>query len=99
LAAMGLSWRMRVDAGRPLDLPVLDLGPALVVLLPGESYVEFQLLAQQMRPDTFVVAVGYGEYVLAGVFAATVIVVLWLFTWLDNLIYQAEQMTGQIERL
>ncbi|MBI5563703.1 MAG: MgtC/SapB family protein [Chloroflexi bacterium] len=34
-------------------------------------------------------AVGYGEYVLAGVFAATVIVVLWLFTWLDNLIDQA----------
>jgi hypothetical protein len=61
LAAMGLSWRKRVDAGRPLDLPVLDLGPALLVLLPGESYVEFQLLAQQMRPDAFVVAVGYGE--------------------------------------
>ena len=34
-------------------------------------------------------AVGYGEYVLAGVFGVAVIVVLWLFTWLDNLIDQA----------
>ncbi len=34
-------------------------------------------------------SVGYGEYVLAGVFGITVIVVLWLFTWLDNLIDQA----------
>lgn len=33
--------------------------------------------------------VGYGEYVVAGVFGITVIVVLWLFTWLDNLIDQA----------
>lgn len=61
LAAMGLSWRKRTDAGQKIDLPVLDLGPARLVLLPGESYVEFQLRAQAMRPDTFVLAVGYGE--------------------------------------
>lgn len=61
LAALGLSWRQRADAGHVLDLPVLDLGKALVVLLPGESYVEYQLLAQRLRPDAFVVAVGYGE--------------------------------------
>lgn len=61
LAAMGLSWRTRADAGRAIDLPVLEIGPALVVLLPGESYVEYQLLAQRLRPDRFVVALGYGE--------------------------------------
>jgi hypothetical protein len=61
LAALGLSWRERVDADQPVDLPVLDLGPAALVLLPGESYVEFQLHAQQLRPDTFVMAIGYGE--------------------------------------
>ena len=33
--------------------------------------------------------VGYGEYVMAVVFGIIVIVVLWLFTWLDNLIDQA----------
>jgi hypothetical protein len=61
LAALGLSWRARLDAGTPVDLPVVDFGPALLALLPGEAYVEFQLLAQQLRPDAWVMAIGYGE--------------------------------------
>jgi hypothetical protein len=61
LAALGLSWRKRTDAGHRLDVPALDLGAAQVVLLPGESYLEFQLQAQQLRPDSFVMAIGYGE--------------------------------------
>ena len=61
LAALGLSWRERVESGQTIDLPVLDLGPAVVALLPGETYVEYQLLAQKLRPDAFVMAIGYGE--------------------------------------
>jgi hypothetical protein len=61
LAAMGLSSRRRVAAGRPIEVPCLDLGQAEVVLLPGEAFVAYQLLAQQLRPDAFVVAIGYGE--------------------------------------
>jgi hypothetical protein len=61
LAALGLSWRQRADAGRAIDVPVLDLGKAHLLLLPGESYVEYQLLAQRTRPDSFVVTMGYGE--------------------------------------
>lgn len=61
LAAMGLSWRKRADAGATIDVPSLDFGPAQLLLLPGESYVEYQLLAQKLRPDAFVVTVGYGE--------------------------------------
>jgi hypothetical protein len=61
LAALGLSWRARADAGHAIDVPVLDLGRAQILLLPGESYVEYQLLAQRARPDSFVVAMGYGE--------------------------------------
>jgi hypothetical protein len=61
LAALGLSWRKKTDAGHKLDLPVLDLGAAQLLLLPGEVYVEYQLLAQRLRPDSFVVALGYGE--------------------------------------
>lgn len=61
LAAMGLSWRHRCDAGHKLDLPVLDLGPAVLTLLPGEAYVEYQLKAQKLRPDAFVITLGYGE--------------------------------------
>ena len=61
LAALGLSWRKRADAGHKLVIPVLNLGAAQWVLMPGESYVEYQLLAQQLRPDSFVVVSGYGE--------------------------------------
>lgn len=61
LAALGLSWKHRVDAGKPIDLPVLDFGGAAIALLPAESYVEYQLLAQQQRPDRFVLVAGYGE--------------------------------------
>jgi hypothetical protein len=61
LAALGLSWRKRADAGHKIDVPVLDFGTAHLLLLPGESYVEFQLKAQQLRPDSFVMTLGYGE--------------------------------------
>ena len=61
LAALGLSWKHRCDAGKPIDLPVLDFGGAAITLLPAESYVEFQLAAQKARPDAFVLVAGYGE--------------------------------------
>jgi hypothetical protein len=61
LAALGLSWRKRADAGHTIDVPVLDFGPAQLLLLPAESYVEFQLQAQKLRPDSFVMTLGYGE--------------------------------------
>ena len=61
LAAMGLSWRRRVDAGRPILIPAIDFGGAQLLLLPGEAYVEYQLAAQQMRPDSFVCVAGYGD--------------------------------------
>lgn len=61
LAAMGLSWRKRVDAGQTIDIPVLDFGTSALLVLPGEAYVEYQLFAQQQRPDAFVVTAGYGE--------------------------------------
>jgi hypothetical protein len=61
LAALGLSWRKRTDAGLSLDLPIIDFGFACLLLLPAESYVEFQLFAQQQRPNAFVMSLGYGE--------------------------------------
>jgi hypothetical protein len=61
LAAMGLSWRRREEAGHRIAIPVLDFGVAQLLLLPGESYVEFQLAAQAARPDSFVCVAGYGE--------------------------------------
>lgn len=61
LAALGLSWQHRVEAKRPIDIPVLDFGAALVAVLPAEAYVEYQLAAQAVRPDAFVLVAGYGE--------------------------------------
>jgi hypothetical protein len=61
LAAMGLSSRQRVASGKLIDLPVIDLGPAQIVLFPAEAFVGYQLMAQQMRPESFVVSIGYGE--------------------------------------
>lgn len=61
LAAMGLSWRQRVDAGRAIQIPALDFGIAQLLLLPGESYVEYQLAAQRLRPDSFVCVAGFGD--------------------------------------
>ncbi|MBG86500.1 MAG: hypothetical protein CMO80_06325 [Verrucomicrobiales bacterium] len=61
LAAMGMSWRKRVNSGQPIDMPVIDFGKAQLLLLPAEIYVEYQLAAQAMRPDSFVVVAGYGE--------------------------------------
>lgn len=61
LAAMGLSWRRRVATGRPITIPAVSLGSARILVLPGESYVEYQLAAQQLRPDCFVCTAGYGD--------------------------------------
>ncbi|QDS94357.1 hypothetical protein FF011L_31360 [Roseimaritima multifibrata] len=61
LAAMGLSSLQRIDAGQPIDLPCIDFGPAQIVLFPGEAFVGYQHIAQQMRPDSFVMPIGYGE--------------------------------------
>jgi hypothetical protein len=60
-AAMGISWQERCAAGRPIDLPVLDFGPAQIAILPAEAFVGFQLAAQEMRPESFVMTPGYGE--------------------------------------
>ena len=58
-AAFQLAWLKRID--RPVELTCLDLGPALVLHLPGEPFIEYQLKAQQARKDAFVCVAGYGD--------------------------------------
>jgi len=60
-AALGLSWRERVDRKHPIDVPCLDLGAAQFMILPGEAFVGYQLEAQKIRPDSFVIAAGFGD--------------------------------------
>jgi hypothetical protein len=58
-AAFQLAWLKRRD--RPIDFTCLDLGGALVLHLPGEPFIEYQLKAQKLRPDVFVCVAGYGD--------------------------------------
>lgn len=61
-AARDIAYAKRVMAGKAIDLTCLRLGSAMVLNLPGEIFVEYQLAAQQMRPDRFVCTAGYGDY-------------------------------------
>jgi hypothetical protein len=58
-AAFQLAWLGRRD--RPIDFTCLDLGKALLLHLPGEPFIEYQLKAQALRPDAFVCVAGYGD--------------------------------------
>jgi hypothetical protein len=61
LAAMALASRQRIESGHKILVPCLDFEHALLVSLPGESFVGYQLMAQRLRPDVPVVCAGYGE--------------------------------------
>jgi hypothetical protein len=58
-AAFQLAWLARKD--RPIELTCLDLGKVQVLHLPGEPFVEYQLFAQEQRPDVAVCVAGYGD--------------------------------------
>jgi hypothetical protein len=58
-AAFQLAWLERIET--PIDVTCLELGPASIVHLPGEPFVEYQLAAQKMRPDRHVCVAGYGD--------------------------------------
>jgi len=62
-AALGLSWRERVQRGQPIEVPCLDVngGAALFAILPAESFVGYQLAAQRLRPESFVMVAGFGD--------------------------------------
>jgi hypothetical protein len=58
-AALQLGWLQCV--GQPIELTCLDLGAALVLHLPGEPFIEYQLKAQELHKDRFVCVAGYGD--------------------------------------
>ena len=61
-AAAQLVWLRRCQAGHRMELSCLRLGPARVLYMPGELFVEYQLAAKQMRRDLFVAMAAYGDY-------------------------------------
>ena len=61
-AARDLDWLRRCEAGDTIPVSCLGIGPARVLHLPGELFVEYQLAAQAIRPDLFVATAAYGDY-------------------------------------
>ena len=61
-AALRLSAIHRLRAGGTFTLSSLLMGGTLCLLhLPGEPFIEYQLYAQEQRPDCFVAVAGYGD--------------------------------------
>lgn len=60
-AARQLVWARRCEAGHRIDLSCLRVGTVRVLHMPGELFVEYQLAAQQMRPDATVCMAAYGD--------------------------------------
>ena len=59
--AYTLAWLRRVEKGIPLTLSALHINDITVVHLPGEPFIEYQLLAQALGRDRFVATAGYGD--------------------------------------
>jgi hypothetical protein len=61
-AARNIAWAKRATAGPPITIGRLRLGPIDILHMPGELFVEYQLAAQTMRPESFVCMAAYGDY-------------------------------------
>jgi hypothetical protein len=59
--AMMLAWLDRVSAGIPIVLSALHVDQVAMLHLPAESFLEYQLRAQQMAPGRFVATAAYGD--------------------------------------
>jgi hypothetical protein len=61
-AARDLAWLRRCRAGHKIELSCLKLGPAYVVHMPGELFIEYQLAAAKLKPGALVCMAAYGDY-------------------------------------
>ncbi|MEO2016931.1 MAG: hypothetical protein ABGZ53_21445 [Fuerstiella sp.] len=61
-AARDLTFVRRMNSGHRIPVSCLRLGTASILHMPGELFVEYQLAAQQMRPNDFVAMAAYGDY-------------------------------------
>ena len=52
---------MRVASRRPILLSTLDLGGVTLLHLPAETFVEYQLEAQRLRPGSMLATAAYGD--------------------------------------
>ena len=60
-AAFMLTWLDRSERGDPLPLSSLQINDIILLGLPGECFIEYQLRAQQAAPEKFVATAAYGD--------------------------------------
>ncbi len=56
-----LAYIQRYERKQPIVLSALHIGPATLLHLPAESFIEYQLKAQQLAPERFVATAAYGD--------------------------------------
>jgi hypothetical protein len=61
-AARDMAWARRTVEGNANTIARLRLGSIDILHLPGELFVEYQLAAQKLRPNSFVCVAAYGDY-------------------------------------
>ncbi|MBI5396483.1 MAG: hypothetical protein HZA91_14405, partial [Verrucomicrobia bacterium] len=59
--AMRLAWMQRIASRTPIVLSALHVNAISMLHLPAESFLEYQLRAQQMQPKRFVATAAYGD--------------------------------------
>ena len=60
--AFHLAWLRRLERREPVALSALQANEVVMLHLPGEPFIEYQLRAQQYRPDRVVAVAGYGDF-------------------------------------
>jgi len=60
-AATGLAWYARLRVRPAVDISCYQLGPAKILHLPGEAFIEYQLYAESLCPKDFLATAAYGE--------------------------------------
>jgi hypothetical protein len=59
--AMTCGWLIRLASKRPILLSRLELGDVTLLHLPAETFVEYQLHAQRLRPSSMLATAAYGD--------------------------------------
>lgn len=60
-AAREIAFIRRMAAGGTIPLGSLRIGSARILHMPAELFIEYQLAAQQMRPNDFIAIAAYGD--------------------------------------
>jgi hypothetical protein len=61
-AIRAIAWARRTQGGHKIGIARLRLGPIDILHMPGELFVEYQVAAQKLKPESFVCMAAYGDY-------------------------------------